>query len=147
FIVVEGGTETTMARFAREVRALPRCLRAWMMAALCTGVVVCSVGTSVAQDASAELANNPDFRVRVTAALAVARPRPPNARPQPQRALDDPHPAVRAAAAAALGTLGDPDAIPALQRKAGTEGSGSVRAQMQASIATLQRGGGGDSTT
>jgi hypothetical protein len=117
------------------------------MLALCAGVVVCAGGTSVAQDASVELANNPDFRVRVTAALTIARTKPPNARAKLEHALDDTHPAVRAAAAAALGTLGDPAAIPTLERKAGGESSGSVKSQMLASVATLHRGAAAASAT
>jgi hypothetical protein len=113
------------------------------MLAICAALVLGGGGTSIAQDASSELTSNPDFRVRVTAALTLARTKPPNARANLERALDDAHPAVRAAAAAALGTLGDPAAIPALERKASSESSGSVKAQMRATIDSLRNRGGG----
>jgi hypothetical protein len=52
-------------------------------------------------------------------------------------ALEDSHPAVRAAAAAALGALGQRDAIEALQHQYHHEGSSSVRAQLKSSIDKL----------
>lgn len=61
------------------------------------------------------LHHDPSFKVRVQAALTLARTRPPGAVDALLKALQDQHPAVRAAAASSLGSLGDPRARPALQ--------------------------------
>src|SRR5262249_55493068 len=53
-------------------------------------------------------------------------------------ALDDAHPAVRAAAAAALGVLGDKNAVPALRDHAAREESPSVRSQLKGAIDRMQ---------
>ena len=52
--------------------------------------------------------------------------------------MGDAHPAVRVAAASALGTLADPAALAALARRMATEPSASVKAQLQASIDRLR---------
>jgi hypothetical protein len=87
-----------------------------------------------------DLTDSSDFRVRVSAALYLGRTRSPAARPALEHALSDGHPAVRAAAAAALGSLGDPSAIAALVRRHAVEPSASVDAQLQSSIDQLRRG-------
>jgi hypothetical protein len=92
------------------------------------------------QSAAADLAHGVDFRVRVSAALLLGKERPEGARQMLEKALDDGHPAVRAAAAAALSALGDSAAVGSLERHAQHEASGAARAQMQASITSLQRG-------
>jgi HEAT repeats len=92
---------------------------------------------SEAQDIPAQL-HNADFRVRVSAALAIGRTKPPGARALLEQALGDTHPGVRAAAAAALGALGDPGAIPALERTSATETSGSAEAQMSRAVVVLR---------
>jgi hypothetical protein len=96
---------------------------------------------SSAQVAAAEqdLATSDDFRIRVGAALLLGKSKPPEARALLERALGDPHPAVRTAAAAALAALGDAAAIPALERRAAGEPSPSAKAEMTASAATLRR--------
>src|SRR4051794_33153923 len=53
------------------------------------------------------LVTGADFRLRVSAALSLGKTRSKAAVPALTNALDDAHPAVRAAAAAALGVLGD----------------------------------------
>jgi hypothetical protein len=63
--------------------------------------------------------------------------RPDGARRMLEHALDDPHAAVRVAAAAALSSLGDAGAIAALQAHARTESSGAARAQIRTTIANL----------
>jgi hypothetical protein len=96
--------------------------------------------TSTAQDdASAfrDLATAQDFRLRVTAALALGKSRSPGARPALEKALGDPHQAVRTAAAAALGTLGDAAALPALRAAFARESVPVVKSQMEGSIARL----------
>jgi hypothetical protein len=116
--------------------------------ALCTaiGLVVLSASAprlALAQDpagALRDLTQSPDFRVRVSAALFLGRTKPVGARPVLEGALADTHPAVRVAAASALGALGDPLAITALARRLGSETSASVKAQIQSSIEQLRRG-------
>jgi hypothetical protein len=94
-----------------------------------------------------DLTDSSDFRVRVSAALYLGRTHPFGAREALERALSDAHPAVRVAAAAALGSLGDPSAIAALARRHGVEPSASVGAQLQASIDQLRRGLPADAAT
>src|ERR1019366_2783992 len=108
-------------------------------------VCVATPRLALAQDpagALRDLTDSSDFRVRVSAALYLGRTHPVGAREALEHALSDAHPAVRAAAASALGSLGDPAAIAALARRASTEASESVKAQLQSSIDQLRRGGG-----
>jgi len=112
-------------------------------------IVVCGLAgrprTAPAQDIGAakhDIADGDDFRLRVRAALLLGKSHDPSARPLLEAALDDAHPAVRTAAAAALAVYGDAGAIPALQRHAG-DASSSVKAQIQTAIAALQKGSGG----
>jgi len=97
--------------------------------------------TAQAQDASAaarELTTSSDFRVRVNAALVLGRSGADGAREPLEHALGDAHPAVRIAAATALGYLGDPLAIAALERRLPGEPSPGVAAQIHASIERLR---------
>ena len=87
-----------------------------------------------------DLAESPDFRVRVSAALYLGKTKPPGAREALERALADAHPAVRVACANALGALGDPAAVGALARRLSSEPSASVKAQIQSSVDTLRKG-------
>jgi HEAT repeats len=107
---------------------------------LAGGIVCGTAKLSPAQDASTvktDLLAGPDFRVRVSAALFLGRTKPTDARFVLERALDDAHPAVRAAAAAALAQLGDDGAIPQLRKHLASEASGAVKSQLKASIETL----------
>ena len=115
--------------FARLLR--PGLVLALALAALTT------TGHSIAQDR--ELAESPDFRVRVQAALRLGRSGPA-ARPDLENALRDSHPAVRVASAAALASIGDPAAIPALERAARSESSATVKSAMQDTIERLKNG-------
>jgi hypothetical protein len=102
--------------------------------------IVC--GAASAQDLAVsrrELATSTDYRVRVVAALALGRSHDASARGQLEQALSDSNAAVRAAASAALGALGDPAAIPAIDRAKSHEPSDAARAQMTATIALLNR--------
>jgi hypothetical protein len=117
-------------------------LRLWIGAL----AVVCVLGglarPAPAQDvaeARHDITGSDDFRLRVSAALVLGRNHADGARPLLEQALSDAHPAVRTAAAAALGALGDPAAIPALDHAAGTELSASVKTQMRASATLLRR--------
>ena len=115
---------------------------------LCCALAVLAVCAAtprlaLAQDpagALRDLTDSNDFRVRVSAALYLGRTRPVGAREALEHALSDAHPAVRVAAATALGSLGDVAAIGALARRASTEPSASVKAQLQSSIDQLRRG-------
>ena len=98
---------------------------------------------ALAQDGNGalhDLTDSGDFRVRVSAALYLGRSHPAGARGALEHALSDAHPAVRVAAASALGSLGDPSTIAALARRHGVEPSASVDAQLQSSIDQLRRG-------
>lgn len=80
-----------------------------------------------------------DFRVRVAAALALGKSKDnAGARPPLEKALGDGHPAVRSAAAAGLGALGDKDAIPALERQLSSDASDSVKSQIRTSLDRLK---------
>jgi hypothetical protein len=111
------------------------------------GALVAAIGATTrlaaAEDASTtmhDLSEATDFRVRVSAALVLGHTRPEGAREALEVALNDVHPAVRVAAARALGILGDPSALPALERRLGHDASASVGAQLRAAIAQLRRG-------
>jgi hypothetical protein len=111
-------------------------------AAICVALSCASASVSTAQDLSSarsDVVNAPDFRVRVTAALLLGKAKPAGAREALVSALGDAHPAVRVAAAAALGSLGDPDAIPPMERRLSGESQGSVRTQLVASLEQLRR--------
>jgi hypothetical protein len=133
-----------MAMLVRS-RLLRRALGCALMgAALATSVT----GVARAEDPSAtmqQLAESSDFRVRVSAALVLGHTRPDGAREALEQALGDGHPAVRVAVARALGALGDPDALGALQRRLGQDSSPSVTAQLKVAIAQLRHAAGSDS--
>lgn len=91
------------------------------------------------ESAFRDLATGADFRLRVAAALSLGKSKLPAARSPLEKALGDPHPAVRAAAAAALAALGDTASLPALKAAASRE-SGSVKSQIETSIKRLSTG-------
>ena len=132
------------ARTKRETPPTRRASRKWTrvaaVVATCLATTFSNIGVAPAQDpqsAAADLAHAPDFRVRVSAALLLGKTKPEGARLMLEKALDDTHPAVRTAAAAALAALGDRAAVAALERHEQDESSGSARAQMKASAASL----------
>jgi HEAT repeats len=84
-----------------------------------------------------DLNTSDDFRVRVAAALALGKNKPAGALIALEAALSDPHPAVRAAAAVALRTLGDPAAIGPLARQMKRESAPGTRAQMVTTLEAL----------
>lgn len=85
-----------------------------------------------------ELQHGSDFRVRVEAALELGKTHSQAALRPLEGALNDPNAAVRTAAAAALKVLGNRAAIPSLKQHR-LDRSSAVRAQVQASIAALER--------
>jgi hypothetical protein len=104
-------------------------------------VLIASSSVSTAQEFSTlkrDLASGSDFRLRVGAALALGRTHARAALDPLVAALDDPNPAVRVAAAAALGALGQRDAADALRMHIGRETSPAVRAQLENALAKLE---------
>ena len=97
---------------------------------------------SIADDGAAfrDLATASDFRVRVAAALALGKSKNKNARFALERALRDAHPAVRSAAAAALGQLGDPASLPSLRSAAQREKIVGVKNQLDQVVSRLSIG-------
>ncbi len=91
-----------------------------------------------------KLDQSADFRVRVQAALELGKTHGTSSRRALESALDDENAAVRAAAAAGLKVMRDPEALPALRRHE-HDGSPAVRAQIHSSIAALE--GSDDSTS
>jgi hypothetical protein len=85
-----------------------------------------------------DLIESTDFRVRTNAALFIGRSRPPGGRQALERALGDPHPTVRGAAASALVVLGDSAALAALERRLASEPAPAVRARLQAALDGLR---------
>ncbi len=109
------------------------------------------LSTADGHDPRDEVTSAEDFRVRVGAALALGRSRAPDVRVPLEKALNDPHPTVRTAAAAALAAVGDVAAVPALERRLNSESSESVRSQIRSTIGKLrgkdESGGAGAAAT
>lgn len=107
-------------------------------------VTTAATPTSRAQDVASlvrDLQTGADFRLRVGAALSLGKTHSLAALEPLVRALEDSHPAVRTAAAAALGVLGNPNAIPALRARMATESSPAVKSQMATAIEAIKNGG------
>jgi hypothetical protein len=110
------------------------------------GVVVVILAMAPAGDSVAldrDLAEASDFRVRVQAALRLGRAGP-SARADLERGLRDAHPAVRVACAVALGSLGDPASVPAVEQAIRTETMASAKTAMQDVVAKLKASRAGD---
>jgi hypothetical protein len=134
-----------MASKARGLRG--RSVRSWLCVLALAAAAAATAPLAPADDGSAavrELSESNDFRVRVSAALLLGRTRPAGAREALERALGDPHPAVRIAAATALGAIGDPACLVALERRLSSEPSPGVVAQLRATIDLVRRGSSGD---
>lgn len=85
------------------------------------------------------LSTSDTFRVRAQAAVSLGRLEPDAAIVSALTdALEDPHPAVRTAAASSLERLADPSALPALQR-ARRDRDRSVRRAVNSAIRALER--------
>lgn len=132
-----GATSLGGAEYASAARAR----RAWAALAF----VVCSLFASLAfADARTDflirmLRTSDQFRVRAQAALALARVQnDPNVTRALVDSLRDENPAVRAAAAAALETVGDTTALDGLRAVLNDRDSG-VRSAAQRSIRALER--------
>jgi hypothetical protein len=84
-----------------------------------------------------QLEKSADFRLRVQAALQLGKSKDTRATRPLAKALDDKDVSVRAAAAAALKILGDPEALPALRQNR-LDRSPVVRRQVNQSIIALE---------
>lgn len=84
-----------------------------------------------------KLRGNGDFRIRVQAALELGKAEPSKALLPLVVALEDRHASVRAAAAAALKALGDPEALSALEQHR-FDSSDPARRQIQQAIESLR---------
>jgi len=109
-------------------------LRRVLTAILFAGALLATGHSAEAQDK--ELAESPDFRVRVQAALRLGRAGP-SSRQDLENGLRDAHPAVRVACAAALGNIGDSASIPALERAMKSETYATVKSAMKETIDKL----------
>src|SRR4051812_5500223 len=115
-------------------------------------IVAAALSVSAAPVSSADdlagltraLVTGADFRLRVSAALSLGKTRSKAAVAPLANALDDAHPAVRAAAAAALGVLGDRTAVGTLRMHLGREASSSVKTQIETALTNLSGAGGGE---
>lgn len=98
-----------------------------------------AVPVSQAQDGTAfrDLATASDFRVRVAAALTLGKSKSSGARFALEKALRDSHPAVRSAASAALGALGDAASLGALRAAASRESDVGVKTEIELNIKRL----------
>src|SRR5262249_327897 len=76
-----------------------------------------------------DLSRASDFRLRVAAALALGKSKEPGSRQALEKALGDSNAAVRTAAAAALGALGDAAALPALKAALARETPDAAKAR------------------
>lgn len=81
----------------------------------------------------------PDYKQRMTAAMALARRKDKRAVPALIAALKDPHPMVRGVVAGVLGKLGDHRAIPALESLLSTAQEQFLRSQAKEALMALKR--------
>jgi uncharacterized protein (UPF0147 family) len=120
----------------------------WVAAALVAVAFACPIARSLqAADGDVPstaklLASSDDYRVRVGAALKLGGSGDARARKPLEAALDDAHPNVRQAAAAALAKLGDKGAIPALRAREKKESNAPTKAAITQAIATLEKSTG-----
>ncbi len=107
-------------------------------------VAIASVGmpqSSRAQSVDSlkkDLSSSVDYRVRMTAALALGKSKDPSSVGPLVGALADQHVAVRASAAAALGSLGQASALGSLEAAKERESAANVRREMEAAIAKIR---------
>jgi hypothetical protein len=125
------------ALFSSPSQIAPAFLRDHVPAFLATGVATAKDVAELHRDLGA---TGSDYRLRVSAALALGQMGRRESIGPLVKALDDPHPAVRAAASAALSKIGDPSAAGAVEAAAGRESVASVKAQHQATVAKLRGG-------
>lgn len=88
--------------------------------------------------APAETGSDGDNRVRIVQLLQLARSHAPNARQELERGLTDPAESIRIASASGFEALGDPQAIPLLERRLSVEPASAVRSRIETSITRLR---------
>jgi HEAT repeat protein len=113
------------------------------LVALALVALVLAIGPtrSFAQDTTSlkrDVVTATDFRVRVSAALALGKRKDASSIAALSQALKDDNGAVRAAAAAALGSIGDASAIGALEKARDKEKEASVKQSMDKAITALK---------
>ncbi len=86
---------------------------------------------------------DPNYKIRVQAALVLGKVRDPAAVPALIKALADPNVTVRGIAAGALGEIGDASAADALRDLARRDSDSFVKSQAAKALASLSGGGGG----
>jgi hypothetical protein len=117
---------------------MPRLLPALLLASVLGSALAPAVarGATVAQLIE-QLKSSEDYRVRTQAALALGASSDDAAVKPLCDALGDANVSVKVAAAAALGKLGKPAAMPCLKAAQGKESAPSVKSQIDKSIAAL----------
>lgn len=134
-------TSSRRDRSARPTRHGHRAAR-WLLTVLL--VTIASFGmpqSSRAQSVDSlkkDLASSVDYRVRMTAALALGKSKDPSSVAPLVGALADQHVAVRASAAAALGSLGQASALASLEAAKERESATAVRREIEAAIAKIR---------
>jgi hypothetical protein len=113
-------------------------MRSLLAAALVLVLAPASAHADKVGDLSRTLVTGRSEKARIAAAVSLARLKDARALKPFIRALSDESNVVRALAATALGYLGDPAAVPALQR-AGRDSDVTVRRRALASIAQIRR--------
>jgi hypothetical protein len=121
---------------------MPRLLPALLLATALGSALVPAVarGEQSVSYLIQQLKTSEDYRVRTQAALALGASGDDAAVKPLCDALGDGNVSVKVAAAAALGKLGKPAALPCLKAAQGKESTPSVKAQIDKSIATLGQG-------
>ncbi len=122
----DGGASVTRNRLGLVLLVL--------MAALAGRVAASDVRV---QDLCKAVVDDPNYKIRVQAALVLGKVRDPAAVPALIKALTDPNATVRGIAAGALGDIGDPLAADALRDLARRETDSFVKSQAGKALALL----------
>jgi hypothetical protein len=123
----------------------PRRAHGWFSAAAMTVLALAapaSAGADKVDDLSRALTSDPNFKVRLTAALVLGKLRDKRATPALIQALGDKNETVRGMSASSLGSLGDPTAVAALEPLERDQ-SDYVRARAKEALQILRPAGGG----
>lgn len=125
-------------RSTLPTRRVPRApAPAGLALAALLGLCAAPTGAAHAVESAAESAAG-DNRVRIAQLLRLGRSHAPEARAELERGLVDPAEAIRLTASLALVALGDPAALPAIERRLAVEASPRVRERLEAARAELR---------
>jgi HEAT repeats len=124
-----------------QLRSLPSRL---LGAALVIFAMTATATDSVALDR--ELTEAADFRLRVQAALRLAKIGGATSRADLEKGLRDAHPAVRVACAVGLGSIGDASSVPAVEAAMRSETMASAKTAMQGVVDKLRSAPKADGT-